>query len=301
MLFPRESQAATTGIELVRDHDGFPVVVAAGLLGADDSGLPLLPQRPGHAAPRRARPRPVHAAPPAWTARPGAATGRRSSPARHQRADEPRAQRSSWSTRRPGSRRSPRSSRCPAAALRLRHTLTNRGADDYELEGLEVVLPVADHLIEVLDFTGRHERERNPQRHAVTDGLWLRESRTGRPGLGSATMAVLGTPGFSTTHGEVLGVHVAWSGNSRAARRARPRHRHHDRRGRAAASGRGPARTRRELLLPVGPRGRGRRRARRAGRRLARPPAQPAQPSRRASRWCSTSGRRSTSTTTSRG
>ena len=27
-------------------------------------------------------------------------------------------------------------------------------------------------------------------------------------------MAVLGTPGFSTTYGEVLGVHVAWSGNS---------------------------------------------------------------------------------------
>ncbi len=86
--------------------------------------------------------------------------------------------------------------------------------EDLRARGLEVVLPVADHLVEVLDFTGRHERERNPQRHEVTDGLWLRESRAGRPGLGAATMAVLGTPGFSTTYGEVLGVHVAWSGNS---------------------------------------------------------------------------------------
>src|SRR3954466_16281071 len=47
MLYPREPQAAPTGIELVRDHDGFPVVVATGLLGADDSGLPLLPNGPG--------------------------------------------------------------------------------------------------------------------------------------------------------------------------------------------------------------------------------------------------------------
>ena len=55
---------------------------------------------------------------------------------------------------------------------------------------------------------------RTPQRHTVTDGLWLREGREGRPGLGGATLVVLGTPGFSTRTGTVLGVHVAWSGNS---------------------------------------------------------------------------------------
>ena len=71
-----------------------------------------------------------------------------------------------------------------------------------------------DHLTEVLDFTGRHERERTPQRHDVTDGLWLREARGGRPGLDAATMCVIGTPGFAPTEGEVLGVHVGWSGNS---------------------------------------------------------------------------------------
>ena len=98
--------------------------------------------------------------------------------------------------------------------LRGRYTLTNTAPEPYWLDGLEVVLPVPDHLTEVLDFTGRHERERTPQRHGLTDGLWLRESRGGRPGLDSATMCVLGTPGFSTTGGEVLGVHVAWSGNS---------------------------------------------------------------------------------------
>ncbi len=99
-------------------------------------------------------------------------------------------------------------------ALRMRHHLTNDGPDDYLLEGLEVVLPVPDHLVEVLDLTGRHERERSPQRHGVADGVWRREGRGGRPGLDAATMVVLGTEGFSTTRGEVLGVHVAHSGNS---------------------------------------------------------------------------------------
>ncbi len=212
MLFPRESHAATTGIELVRDHDGFPVVVAVGLLGADDSGLPLLMHGPGlpllgeHARGRYTRP--------------------------HLRGQ--RSEGRDWSTKfsceditvdesglrvelvdkTAGLALVTEAESLPGGALRLRHTLTNRGADDYELVGLEVVLPVADHLTEVLDFTGRHERERNPQRHVVTDGLWQRESRTGRPGLGSATMAVVGTPGFSTAAGEVVGVHVAWSGNS---------------------------------------------------------------------------------------
>jgi alpha-galactosidase len=102
----------------------------------------------------------------------------------------------------------------PGGAVRARHRLTSTGAGSYLLEGLEVVLPVADHLTESLDFTGRHERERTPQRREVTDGLWLRESRGGRPGLGSPTSAVLGTPGFGTTTGEVVAAHVAWSGSS---------------------------------------------------------------------------------------
>ena len=99
-------------------------------------------------------------------------------------------------------------------SLRGRWTLTNTGDSPYVVDGLEVVLPVADHLTESLDFTGRHERERTPQRRPVTDGLWLREGRDGRTGLDAATMVVLGTPGFGTTTGDVMGVHVAWSGNS---------------------------------------------------------------------------------------
>ncbi|MCW2765905.1 MAG: glycoside hydrolase clan [Nocardioides sp.] len=102
----------------------------------------------------------------------------------------------------------------PGGALRGRCTVTNTADTPYVVDGLEVVLPVEDNLVEVLDFTGRHDRERTPQRHQVTDGLWLREGRGGRPGLDAATMVVLGTPGFSPTDGTVFGVHVAWSGNA---------------------------------------------------------------------------------------
>ncbi|HET9945491.1 MAG TPA: glycoside hydrolase family 36 N-terminal domain-containing protein, partial [Actinomycetes bacterium] len=98
--------------------------------------------------------------------------------------------------------------------LRGRCTVTNTGADEYAVDGLEVVLPLPDDHVELLDLTGRHERERTPQRHPVVDGLWLREGRGGRPGLDAATYVVAGTPGFSTTEGHVVGVHVGWSGNS---------------------------------------------------------------------------------------
>lgn len=101
----------------------------------------------------------------------------------------------------------------PGGLLRARHTITSTGEGSYHLAALDVVLPAADDLVEVLDFTGRHEGERTPQRHVVTDGLWVREGREGRPGLGGATLAVIGTAGFDTRTGTVLGVHVAWSGN----------------------------------------------------------------------------------------
>ena len=102
----------------------------------------------------------------------------------------------------------------PGGSLRGRWSLTNSGATAYVVDALEFVLPVADHLTESLDFTGRHERERTPQRRPVTDGLWLREGRGGRPGLEGTGMIVVGTPGFDTTAGEVVAVHAAWSGNT---------------------------------------------------------------------------------------
>jgi alpha-galactosidase len=99
-------------------------------------------------------------------------------------------------------------------ALRMRHVLTNSASAPYQLEGLEVSLPVSDRCTEVLDFTGRHEGERSPQRHPVVDGLWLRETRNGRPGLDAPTLLVVGEPGFGFARGELLALAVAHSGNA---------------------------------------------------------------------------------------
>jgi alpha-galactosidase len=98
--------------------------------------------------------------------------------------------------------------------IRVRHTLTNLGREPYVMDSLEVVFPLPGAVREVLDFTGRQTAERMPQRHQVGDGLWLREGRRGHTGHDSATLVVAGEPGFGFGHGDVFGVHVAWSGNT---------------------------------------------------------------------------------------
>ncbi len=102
----------------------------------------------------------------------------------------------------------------PGGAIRARHTLTNIGRLPYVVDHLEVVFPLPGRAGEVLDFTGRQTAERIPQRHRLNDGLWLREGRRGHTGHDSATVLAAGVPGFTFGHGEVYGLHVAWSGNT---------------------------------------------------------------------------------------
>jgi alpha-galactosidase len=102
----------------------------------------------------------------------------------------------------------------PGGAVRARHTLTNSGRQPYVVDSLEVVFPLPGRVGEVLDFTGRQNAERIPQRHRIGDGLWLREGRRGHTGHDSATMVVAGVPGFAFGRGEAYGLHVAWSGNT---------------------------------------------------------------------------------------
>lgn len=101
-------------------------------------------------------------------------------------------------------------------SLRIRHTLTNTASGSYMLEGLDVHVPLGDDMTEFLDFCGRHERERQPQRHQIADGMWLREFRKGKPGY-AGPLIVAGTKGFDFHHGSVLMVQVSWSGNSTIA------------------------------------------------------------------------------------
>jgi alpha-galactosidase len=102
----------------------------------------------------------------------------------------------------------------PAGVARLRHALRNVAATPYELLRLPAVLPVPARAGELLDLTGRHLKERVPQRMPFNFGSWVREQRRGRTGHDAPLILAAGTPGFGFRHGEVWAVHVAWSGDS---------------------------------------------------------------------------------------
>ncbi len=102
----------------------------------------------------------------------------------------------------------------PAGVLRLRAALTNTAVNgEYTVNSVRLVLPVPSEAQEILDFAGRHLRERTPQRHPFQVGTHLREGRRGRTGSDATVVLAAGSPGFGFRRGEVWAVHSAWSGN----------------------------------------------------------------------------------------
>jgi alpha-galactosidase len=99
--------------------------------------------------------------------------------------------------------------------VRQRATISNVSSGTFTLDGLLLTLPVPAEATELLDLTGRHLRERSPQRQPFTIGTRLRDNRRGRTGADATLVMVAGTPAFGFRGGEVWGVHVAWSGNHR--------------------------------------------------------------------------------------
>ncbi|NUT96292.1 MAG: alpha-galactosidase [Saccharothrix sp.] len=99
--------------------------------------------------------------------------------------------------------------------VRQRASVTNTGDSDFAVDALSVTLPVPTEAVEILDFAGRWTRERSPQRTRFTQGLRVRENRTGRTGFDSAYLMAAGTEGFGNRSGEIWAVHTAWSGNHR--------------------------------------------------------------------------------------
>ncbi|WP_255946360.1 alpha-galactosidase [Streptomyces odontomachi] len=99
--------------------------------------------------------------------------------------------------------------------VRQRARLTNTGEGPFTVDALHLTLPVPSVATELLDFSGHHLRERSPQRTAFTQGLRMRENRTGRTGFDAAYLLIAGAAGFGNRSGEVWGVHTAWSGNHR--------------------------------------------------------------------------------------
>jgi alpha-galactosidase len=101
-----------------------------------------------------------------------------------------------------------------SAGISLRSTAA-QDAPPYDLTSLVAQLPLPARATEILDFTGKWSRERQPQRTPVRDGMHAREVRRGKPGVDSPYLMAVGTPGFGSGHGEVWAMHVAWSGDQR--------------------------------------------------------------------------------------
>lgn len=101
----------------------------------------------------------------------------------------------------------------PSGLFRQRIALRNDGQSAYTVQRLAPSFPVPWDATEVMDTTGRHLRERSPQRHTFTFGTYARESRRGRPGADATLLLCAGRPGFAFETGRVHAIHVAWSGN----------------------------------------------------------------------------------------
>jgi alpha-galactosidase len=112
--------------------------------------------------------------------------------------------------------------------VRTRATLcdlkTGRSATEkpYTIDGLTLSLPVPGRATELLDFAGRHLRERHPQRRPFEIGSVVRDNRRGRTGLDGTMLLAAGTTGFDFGSGEVWALHTAWSGNNRSLAERNP-------------------------------------------------------------------------------
>lgn len=111
----------------------------------------------------------------------------------------------------------------PSGVVRLRAAVRNTADTPFDLHGVLPALPVPDTATELLGTTGRHLRERSPQRLPFVAGSHVREARGGRPGADSTLVLVAGEQGFDARRGAVWGVHVGWSGNHRFGAERTPR------------------------------------------------------------------------------
>lgn len=101
----------------------------------------------------------------------------------------------------------------PEGVLKIQHTVTNTGAGVWTCEGVQASLPVPGQATELLDFSGRWPREKQPLRSAFHHGARVRENRRGHTGHDATGLLIAGTDGFGFRHGEVWGVHIGWSGD----------------------------------------------------------------------------------------
>jgi alpha-galactosidase len=100
--------------------------------------------------------------------------------------------------------------------LRITSKLTNEGAQPLDLNGMATAcLPIPSGMTDIVGFTGRWTQEFGRERVKRASGTYLRENRSGRTSHFSYPALLLAAPDTNEQHGEVYGLHLAWSGNHR--------------------------------------------------------------------------------------
>ena len=96
----------------------------------------------------------------------------------------------------------------------FRSRLTNQGPTALSVDWMAAAaLPSVQD--EIMLFDGRWGREFQTVRETLKTGLVLKDNRTGRTSHHAPPFLAVGEPGFRQSSGEVLGLHLAWSGDHR--------------------------------------------------------------------------------------
>ncbi|MBG6059041.1 alpha-galactosidase [Cryobacterium sp. MP_M5] len=103
----------------------------------------------------------------------------------------------------------------PSGVLLISQTVTNTGLDSFDLAELTTWLPLPDHAVETMDFTGRWLKERQPQRRPIQVGTWAREVREGRSSHDYTVVQLALSEGAGYKDGSVWSTGLLWSGNTR--------------------------------------------------------------------------------------
>ncbi len=100
--------------------------------------------------------------------------------------------------------------------LTLSSALTNLGQDPLEItDYATAVVPIANHMSDLIGFTGRWALEFQRERMKRFTGTYLRENRRGRTSHDGFPAIILCADTTDEVQGEAYGLHLGWSGNHR--------------------------------------------------------------------------------------
>ncbi len=99
--------------------------------------------------------------------------------------------------------------------LGITQSIRNLSSEPFTLNELNVFMPLPDQVAESMDFTGRWVNERQLQRRTIQPGQFVREEREGRSSHDYTIMQYALTQGAGYQTGEVWGLGIMFSGNSK--------------------------------------------------------------------------------------